>query len=59
MINEKTTQTITGIKNMKVNLKLSIALVDTINETKQVSLRYMGIKHSSWLKRNWTDTRNK
>ena len=56
---KKTRKTITGIKNMKVNLKLSIALVDTINETKQVSLRYMGIKHSSWLKRNWTDTRNK
>ena len=47
MINKKTTKTITAIKNMKVNLKLSIALVDTINETKQVSLRYMGIKHSS------------
>lgn len=47
MINEKTTKTITGIKNMNVNLKLSIALVDTINETKQVSLRYRGIKHSS------------
>ena len=47
MINKKTTKTITGIKNMKVNLKLSIALVDTINESKQVSLRYRGIKHSS------------
>ena len=37
--NDKKRTTITGLKNMKVNLKLSIALVDTINETKQVSLR--------------------
>ena len=59
MINNRTTTTITGIKNMKVNLKLSIASVDTINEPKQVYLRYMGIKYSSWLTRNWTDIRNK